>query len=730
MERSKRLASLHVSILSYFMIALPGGSFAAWITQQTFNQIKLMLNRLLQALIVIALFAPQHSKANTRIISHCATKTSGSTLQGDLQIRYGSSGIVSYSLRSGTFQVSAHGKKVLESIESIVKVNGKGISSKDYTSRTYSQADIKDGFGKGKQYTVVLTGPGLVKMQQRISAYPALEYFILEVEMIGSDLKTNYMVVAKGNFAPIKGDARSLFVPFDNDTFISYDAKDFRTASDYVSAEVGAVYDNDSRVGIVAGSVEHGVWKTGVRTQRAEGDINELTVWGGYSDEKVTRDKIEHGYISGNSVKSPKVFLGYFSDWRSGLEQYGKANRIADPPYIFNWTKPTPVGWNSWGVMQDKLTYDKAIKVVDFFADSLTAFRSGGTAYIDLDSYWNEMVKGDDYSTLKKFADYCKSKGLQPGIYWGPFTDWGHQGGPNRKVEGTDFTFGEVWTKAGDGYHDIDGARAIDPTHPGTRQRIAHLAPILKACGFTMVKIDFLGHAAAESSHFYDTTVTTGMQAYRKGMEYLIDQLGSQMLVYAAISPSLATGRYAHSRRIACDAFKTIDQTRYTLNSVNYGWWQSYLYNFIDADHVVFNDQPIGANRARMLSSIITGTLITGDDFSQNGSWSAKARQFYQKTDLLEIVKNGKAFRPVDGNTGQSASEMFVQQIGGSYYLAVFNYGKVAKSYAVNFNRIGIGSKSTFTARELLQGSSVRAIGTLNIQLNGSDAALYKLTAN
>src|SRR5258708_37949056 len=89
-----------------------------------------------------------------------------------------------------------------------------------------------------------------------------------------------------------------------------------------------------------------------------------------------------------------------------------------------------------------------------------------------------------------------------------------------------------------------------------------------RGSGFKMIKVDFVGHAAAESTGFYDSSIHTGMQAYRKGMEYLVDQLGGQMLVYAAVSPSLATGRYAHSRRIACDAFKTISDTRYTLKAL------------------------------------------------------------------------------------------------------------------------------------------------------------------
>jgi len=418
--------------------------------------------------------------------------------------------------------------------------------------------------------------------------------------------------------------------------------------------------------------------------------------------------------------------IGYFDDWRTGMEAYGRANRTVDPPFVANWTKPTPVGWNSWGVIQEKLNYDNAVKVADYFADSLKLFRTGNTAYIDLDSYWDHMLKGDDYSQLKKFADYCKSKGLQPGIYWAPFTDWGYKGGPQRKVQNSNYTYGELWTKVGNKYHDIDGARALDPTNPGTLKRIDYFTSLFKACGFKMIKIDFLGHAAVESSHFHDGNVTTGMQAYRKGMEYLINHLDG-MFIYAAISPSLATGRYVHSRRIACDAFQTIAHTQYTLNSVTYGWWQTYLYNYIDADHVVLDHQSEGENRARFLSSVVTGPLITGDDFSQNGPWSAHAKAWYQNEEFLTVIKNGKAFAPVEGSVDKESAEVFSQRIGNYLYLALFNYSTNPKKIQISPERLGLLLNQTYTGTELFSGNKISMMGNLMVPVAQKDAVFFKI---
>lgn len=645
---------------------------------------------------------------------------------GQVHIPFGKTGFIGYDLKTGLMNVYQNNETVFSNVYAQVKVDQKFISSTDYQNRTYLKTDISNGFGKGKKYTIKLTGRDLPEMDLVFYTYANREYFLTETEIRGHYLKSNYMAPFCGDFPAVAGDARTLFVPFDNDTFISYNAIPFKENVQNVSAEVGAVYNNGSRNGFVVGSVEHGIWKTGILTASKKDSANSIKAWSGYTAPGTTRDKIPHGFIQGALLKSALMFVGCFDDWRHGLEEYGKANRIADPPYIFNWTNPTPIGWNSWGVIQDKLTLDKALKVVDFFTDSLSGFRTGNTAFIDLDSYWDNMLNGGvtgDFSKLKQFVDDCKKKGLQPGVYWAPFTDWGYKSGGDRLAEGTGYKFGDMWTKVGDGYHDLDGARALDPTHPGTQQRIAFMIKKLRGCGFKMIKIDFLGHAAIESTHFYDTTVTTGMRAYRKGMEFLLDKLGNQMLVYAAISPSLATGRYAHMRRIACDAFKSINDTKYTLNSLNYGWWQTYLYNYIDADHVVLSTEKEGVNRARILSALITGTFITGDDFSVKGQWSAIAKSMYQNQELLEIIKNGKAFEPIEGNTGTNATEMFARKIGDDFYLAVFNYADKPRMFSIDFKRLGLQLTQKHTVYDVLNNNKI----ITDINIDAQDAALYKL---
>ena len=645
---------------------------------------------------------------------------------------FGADGRIVYNLQTGQVTVFAGDHAFITDARAVVHNGAAEISSTDYTNRNAEQSDINDAFGTGRKLVVSLSGNGLPDLQQIFYAYAGREYFLTEVYLRGASVSSNYMAPLVSSHVALgaTGDNRVLKVPFDNDTFIRYQSFSLSNEVTNTSSEVTAFYDNIGRTGLVTGSVEHMTWKTGVRTVGTGGQLKEFAVWGGYTEVGVTRDVRAHGVLSGTEVKSPKIFVGLFTDWRKGLDEYGKANVLAEPRYIFTWDKPTPFGWNSWGAIQANITLDKGKAVANFFATSVPAYRSGGTAYVDLDSYWDALASGGlagDFSQLKAFADYCKERGLQPGVYWAPFVDWGKNGGAGVEGTGGQYTYSQVWTKANGAYHDLDGTRAMDPTHPATKKRIALVINKFKECGFTMIKIDFIGHAAVEADSYYDPSVKTGLQAFRQGMEYLIDQLDSKMLVYVAISPNLATGRYGHMRRIACDAYSDINATEYTLNSTTYGWWQTYVYNYIDADHLVFKNEAIGVNRARFTSGLITGSLITGDDYSTSGPWMSTARQLLQQEDLLAIARNGRAFTPVDGNAEQSASEVFVQTIGSSQYVAIVNY-KDKKTYDLSLSRLGL-APGEYIVKELFTGKVTGLQGsTLSREMPARDAAIFRLT--
>ena len=641
-----------------------------------------------------------------------------------------------YDLKKGVFSVWK-GKEIQikDAISYVTLANQKVIRSDDpQLKRKLNKSKFEDAYGKGIRHSYVNSDKSGLELVQHFFQYTDKPYLLIQVEIKGKQISSNEMVsvYSENSISKVGQELYQLITPFDNDEFISYENIPL-VESLTSSAEVGILLDKNSDGGFILGSLDQSNWKSGVYFSGNKSTVQKIKVLAGYTDKRLTHDNMPHGSINGDKIVSPKYFIASSTDWRVDMESFGKIHTLLNPKYVHKWNTATPVGWNSWGVIQEKINYANATGNVDYFKNEIPFFRNAdGEAFIDLDSFWDNMTPGGmegDYSKLKEFVAYCEQNGLKAGAYLAPFTDWGHGSGPDRNVlKGSKYKFGDIWTKTKNGYHDLDGGRAIDPTHPGTQQRIAFILSRLLNCGFKMIKIDFLSHAAIESVKFHDPIITTGMQAYSVGMKHIVDELDGKMLIYAAISPSFASSSFVHMRRIACDAWNTIEQTQYTLNSVSFGWYQTYMYDFIDADHIVFHGQSKAVNKARLLSGIVTGPIILGDDFSKNQDWQDEINYLLQDKNLLEIIKDGKSFRPIGFVEGKLANNIFIKRTDKQLYIAVFNFEDKESKFNIDLNKIGVKKNSGFDAKELLDKENISIKDSLIVMFNGAGAKLYRLT--
>ncbi len=91
----------------------------------------------------------------------------------------------------------------------------------------------------------------------------------------------------------------------------------------------------------------------------------------------------------------------------------------------------------------------------------------------------------------------------------------------------------------------------------------------------------------------------------------------------------------------------------------------------------------------------VNARAISGGLFLNGNNLSDPTQQNYA-TNLLcndsinAIVRKGKAFRPVYGDTGTSPSTAFVLSDNGTNYIAVFNYTTSSKNVSVNLTRAGL----------------------------------------
>ncbi|KOS05851.1 carbohydrate-binding protein [Flavobacterium akiainvivens] len=639
-------------------------------------------------------------------------------------IDFGANNQVQYNLTAKTYNVVMDGVTVITGASATANGNQNNVST-GYTNAAHTSEAFTDEIGSGTKHVITLSGGYTNNMEQTFYTYTGKDYLVVQVALTGAGANCYRMSpLTSYNVSPdfAGGDTRALNVPYDNDAWIRYSANVLAT-TEFTGAEVTNLYSNDSRHGLVLGSIDNSRWKSGVSVQGGSAGSAYVSVFNGFAQQSVTRDTRGHGWVNIglDYCPSTKVAIIANDDWRTAFETYGELSALMQPKYIADWTAAKPMGWNSWGVIQTNLNLTKAKGVVDFFHDNVPAFRTeDNTLYIDLDSYWDNMTDAQ----LAEFVQYAESKGMQAGIYWAPFVDWGMFARP---IEGSSYNYQQTWTKVNNNPFTMSGAYAMDPTHPATQMRIDHFIERFKVAGFTMIKLDFLDHAGIEADSFYDWQVHTGMEAYHVGMKYLIDAIGDDMLVEASICPNNATGPYAHMRRIACDAYAGIGDTEYTLNSTTYGWWQNKMYDFMDADNVVIGTQPINVNRARYASSIVTGTITVGDDYSADGPWINTAESMLQNPDLLVLAKADAGFRPADGNTGNTASRVFYTTIGDNTYVAVFNYAGAAADTNIPLERVGLNTSITYNVKEFFGGETSTASGAMSFNMPGSDARIYRL---
>jgi alpha-galactosidase len=606
------------------------------------------------------------------------------------------------------------------------------------TNRNIAQSDITDEFGTGKKVTIVsVTSDNTIKV---VHDYFLYEDYILTKFAIESDneLVSNYMAPvwteSEIGFLP-SSDNRYLYVPFDNDGFVDYGSMEFASgeATATTSYEVGAFYNETTGKGLVLGSVEHTHWKTGVAVHLKNGNqMAKYDVYGGITSNE-TRDKntsgeiSAHGSLRGKRIQSPKIFIGYFDDWRTGMETYADVNAIIAPKAAWEGTKP--FGWNSWGVIQTAINYEKTNLVSQYIDENLKDF-SSDVVWINLDSGWGNLSESEIKLLLRNF----RGRNQKLGLYFDPFIFWGND--PDNWGNMNGYPYSEVCLKANGKYISFDGGICMDPTHPAVKQRIQGAINNMKTLGIEYLKIDFLSHGSVEADRYYDADVHTGIEAYNQGMKYIYDCAGGKIYLNESIAP-LFPANYAQSRRISCDAWYSVGDTKYVLNSLTYGWWLDHVYRYNDADHVVLRSTSGGGddaeNRSRITSSVITGIFILGDDFSNGSSASSskeRAQKYLTKPEVNRVARQCKAFRPLGSSApGRgNAAGLFYTAVADTTYVAAFNYSVTGTARRlVDFDKLGLRTGTEYSVKELWSGTQIKRSASWNENVPSKDVKLLKI---
>jgi alpha-galactosidase len=693
--------------------------------------------------------------------------------------------VVRYSQNGGTADVhwKRGGAAGVTGLYSGVRLGEDFVTTKQYGGRCRA-ADL----------VVTCASPGMPTLRQTF-AFDGGRGFTVRLEVTGtSGPVATSMIVPVLTDQPgsvsigAEGDNRMNLVPVDNDAWVRYETPPVQDVTPAQrSFEVTTLFDAESRRGLVVGSLDRDTWKSGVVAQgNRRGGLDRLQAAAGLTDWshdygeglnrfQFNREGKPHGTVSGATVASPRVYVGLFDDWRTGMETFGRLSAVAAASRT--WDHGTPFGFNSWGGLGarggDLATMDQTSA---FIAEELPGFTNTASdkgPYVGIDSYWDKMLDPQwafedpdtSWADLEAYVAAVRGRGQEPALYFQPFANF-YREGLDSPVSGTalcdgcpDQTFRDMALTTNGVPVSMDGAWALDPTNPGVQKRARIALTRFRELGVRYVKLDFLTHGYVESDDWYDPSVQTGQQAFAKGMDQVVGYLGPDTFVDLAISPLFAS-TWAHARRISCDVHGALNNwhptdpdryqksTEYLLNSLSYGWWLDEVYAYNDGDHVQLGNYeydgdanayllddpyprvwPEGQNRARVTSAVITGVYLVSEDLTPTGDALVKerAREMLQNPAINAIAERGESFAPVEaGPDAFTAADTFVHHDGDTTYVAAFGYGTDERAVDLDLSRLGL-QRGTYEVTELWTGETSTARGTLRATVPPEDARVFAL---
>ena len=621
------------------------------------------------------------------------------------------------------------------------KIGDEGVhKATEYAEHIVRPQDVKrvnNAFGAGYQVTWRHHSADRPDLVQIFWVYSNRAEAIERLEVQAtSRTSSNYLApIGSANGVQFKSNSplQALFVPWDNDNYFRFrsDGWGEGEGDGDGSYEVGAVYSDSSRKGLIVGSIDHDKWKSAIRFKHdTEGKLADIHVYSGVTS-KYTHDKQGHGSVSGSVVSSPRFVFGYYGDWRSGLERYGDLNALVKPPLPS--LKDPPFGWNSWSAHKMSVNAADARAATDFVHDELPGLRSNGTATINFDAGNGNLSR----TQMKAFIQHAHSLGLKAGTYWTPFACWGEL---DQIRDDAPRTFREIVLKDDHGipFPKLDGSYPFDPSHPTVLSRIDHQLKEIVDIGFDYIKMDFMSHGAMEGKHF-DPKVETGTEAYNLGMQRIVDDLspkriGRKVFISLSIAPLFPHG-YADSRRISCDVFANIGASEYLLNSTNYGWWPAKrLYRFDDADSVCVyqasGESPVteAEARTRFTASVISGGMMIESDDLTNTTAKDRVKKVFSNQEMVDLARQSPPFWPVDGTTGSKAGDAFVWHSGSKTFVALFNFDKKNSRIAsIPLGRLGLSSND-YRIHDLWQKSNSSCQKNLTVSVGPMDCQMLCLT--
>ncbi|KLV66081.1 hypothetical protein DJ535_15510 [Citrobacter murliniae] len=493
-----------------------------------------------------------------------------------------------------------------------------------------------------------------------------------------------------------------------------------------ISHWVTALLDNQNRHGLVAGAATVQKWKSSQQlgeATRANAPLSHFVLynWGGEQQ--------------GKQVDSDLFFIGYFTDYRDGLETYGKVYNDGEPG--MRWQGSVPVGFNAF---YSHDSYGKArdmYAMTDYIAQHLKPL---GYKYVNMDGGFQP----DGYPQgMTTFTNLVHQKGLKAGGYLTPFSIY--ENWLDLPVDKTGYTHRDACLKDSNGklIKTYLGSYALDMSHPAAQYIVRRNIKNYVDWGFDYIKLDFLDMGLYEGQH-HDPAVN-GIQNYRLGMQIMRDEVLNakrQIFLDASISPLLPAA-FTQGRRTACDTSLGVADysgvERQAFNSALSWWSNGTLYRYNDADMFMPEQLLQGDARSGQRAALRLATAVAMD----GGHWLAgdnlpfideDRSTWLENKSLLALATSGISARPLSLSNvyhqAEHSPDVLVQRAAdNSTYVSFTNWSTQEKTWQLSAAELGLKGNTPWQVTSLYDGLRwLQKTANINYRLAAGNTAILHFT--
>ena len=647
----------------------------------------------------------------------------------------------------GSYEIYAKGgdPPVLRSLVA-AQIDRRWIKSNEYPFHRTTQGNFQDQLGHGKQLTITFSGlVGRPRLSYVLRVYDDLPFGDVQVFISNNSHKTIAVesirnVEAFGSpLVDLGGDQADDRVLSDAFSESHVGISDLGHVPDGMHWAVGSqlVYNGKTKRSIFFGALGSDRFLTILRLQTnivqerpaAQSYIVDCT---GTTEARARapwfrslpaeqRVELNLPVASGASLSSERLMFTVGTDYHAQLENYGAAVRQLHHARV---NSPSLMGWWSWTAHYANITEGSAYANAQWLAQHL---RASGYNLFHVDEGY-QYARGEDATAdaskfphgMRSLASNVSHLGLNLGIWVAPLEvdarswiykqhkDWlvhdSHGrllGVPASRAGGTIFV--------------------LDATHPDAQAYLRRtFQTMVREWNARYFKLDFMDVTAVEG--FYHRPHTTALEAQRIALQTIREAVGEDVLLDKDGSPMLNPVGIVDEGRISGDTKHSFRAWKETAPGLLGRYYMHHNFFVNDPDAFTLQREippeqiesdnlpsvPLTWDEAAMsitLAALSGGLFEVGDDLPTLAS-EPERLALVTNPDLLEIVKLGRAARPVDlldySADDKQPSIVFLREDARQSILAVFNWTEQARSHTFRLTELGLPAEDHYQLQDIL----------------------------